>query len=229
MRKPHLPRRLTARSAGIGMAGLLVAGLAAVAGPTLASAQASGGGMDMSGMNMSGGASPNAIGNTNGWLHGETYNLHYTQDYFCKEPPTSGATSHCELGAAYDAIPSSEFDPLYVVVPIGFTPTNPYTLQCPKTGFCVDHPNRIDLSRVFGSGTENALLPPHSHVLTTAAGGASEWWNVDIIGVTTQSAWHQIVTSKSYQRIQGMRVAGNPGVTDNIPTNLFLFFSVQEK
>ncbi len=231
MRTPHPPRRLTSRTAGIGMAGLLVAGLAAVAGPTLASAQAGGGmsGMSMSGMHMADSASPSVVGNTNGWLHGETYNLHYTANFFCKEPPTSAASSHCELGAGYDAIPASEFDPLYVVVPIGFTPKNPYTLQCPTAGSCVDHPHRIDLTRVFGSGTGNALLPPHSHVLTTAAGGAPEWWNVDVIGVTTQSAWHQIVWSKSYSRIQAMRAAGNPGVTDNIGTNLFLFFSVQDK
>ncbi|MDP9318200.1 MAG: hypothetical protein M3O94_03830 [Actinomycetota bacterium] len=228
MRTPHRPLRLTARSAGIGMAGLLVAGLAAIAGPTLASAQA-GGGMSMSGMHMSTGVSPNAIGNTDGWLHGETYNFHYEQNFFCKEPPTSAVISHCELGAAYDAIPSSEFDPLYVVVPIGFTPKNPNTLQCPQAGNCVDHPNRIDLSRVFGSGTAHALLPPHSHIVTTEAGGAPEWWNVDVIGVKTQQAWHRIVLGKSYSVIQGMRVAGNPGVTDNIPTNLFLFFAVQEK
>lgn len=228
MRTPHRPLTLSARSAGIGMAGLLVAGLAAIAGPTLASAQA-GGGAAMSGMHMSGGASPNAIGNTDGWFHGETYNFHYTQDYFCREPPTSGATSSCELGAAYDAIPSSEFDPVYVVVPIGFTPKNPNTLQCPKLGFCVDHPNRIDLSRVFGSGTGNALLPPHSHIVTTEAGNAPEWWNVDVIGVKSQQAWHRIVQAKSYSVIQGMRVAGNPGVTDNIPTNLFLFFAVLDK
>lgn len=224
-------RLFTARSAGIGMAGLLVAGLAAVAGPTLASAQTSGG-MAMSGMQMSGmshGASADAIGNTAGWLHGKTYNLHYTQDFFCKEPPASGAASSCELGASYDAIPASEFDPLYVIVPLGFTPKNPYSLQCPQAGNCVDHPNRIDLTRVFGSGTGNALLPPHSHIVTTAAGGEDEWWNVIVVGVKTQSAWHQIVWSKSYSRIQAMRTAGNPNVTDNIPTNLFLYFSVQDK
>lgn len=80
-----------------------------------------------------------------------------------------------------------------------------------------------------GSGTGNALLPSHSHVVTTKAGGALEWWNVDVIGVTTQQAWHRIVKGKSYATIQGMRVAGNPGVTDDLPTNLFLFFLVAEK
>lgn len=227
MRTPHQARRLTARSAGIGMAGLLVAGLAAVAGPTLASAQASTGTPAMAGMQMSTGVSPNFIGNTRGWLHGRTVNFHYTAPFFCREPPASGADSHCELGAAYDAIPSTEFDPLYVVVPIGFTPKNPFTVQCPVAGHCIDHPHRIDLSRVFGSGTENALLPAHSHIVTTPAGGAQEWWNVDVIGVTSQAAWHQIVKGKSYAEVQALRTSGNPNVTDNIPTNLFLFFGVQ--
>lgn len=80
-----------------------------------------------------------------------------------------------------------------------------------------------------GSGTGNALLPSRSHVVPTKAGGALEWWDVDVIGVTTQQAWHRIVKGKSYSTIQGMRVAGNPGVTDDLPTNLFLFFLVAEK
>lgn len=207
------------------MAGLLVAGLAAVAGPTLASAQASGN-TAMPGMNMSAGVSPAAVGNTKGWFAGETYTFHYTKNFFCKEPPASAAISHCELGLTYGAIPAGEFDPLYVIVPIGFTPKNPYTLQCPTAGQCIDHPAHIDLTRVFGSGTGNALLPPHSHFVTTTAGGAPEWWNVDVIGVTSQAAWHRITASKYYATIEGMRIAGNPNVTNNIPTNLFLYFSV---
>ncbi len=225
MRTPTRPKRVKARSVGIAMAGLLVAGLAAVAGPTLASAQTTGH-LSMSGMNMSAGSSPAAVGNTKGWFAGKTYTFHYTKDFFCKEPPASKATSRCELGDVYGAIPSGEFDPLYVIVPIGFTPNNKGSLQCPTAGTCVDHPSTIDLSRVFGSGTGNALLPPHSHIVTTKAGGAPEWWNVDVIGVKSQAAWHRIVTSKYYATIQGMRVAGNPNVTGNIPTNLFLYFSV---
>jgi hypothetical protein len=222
MRQSPIVQRLTARSVGIALTGLLIAGLAVFAGSTLASAQ-SGGGMKMSAT-----AGKAAVGNTRGWYEGKTVRFHYTKNFFCRQPPASKAVSHCELGDNYQRIPADEFDPLYVVVPLGFTPRKT-TLQCPTAGRCVDHPHRIDLTRVFGSGTGNALLPPHSHILTTAAGGDSEWWNVDVIGVTTQSAWHQIVRSKSYSRIQAMRVAGNPGVTDNIGTNLFLFFAVQEK
>lgn len=223
MRTPH-GLRLTARSAGIAMTGLLVAGLAAIAGPQLASAS-TGHGMTMSGMVSA--QRPGTIGDTAGWLGGHDVTLHYTKNYFCQEPPSSGAVSHCELGANYMSAPSSDFDPLYVVVPIGFTPANPGTLQCPTAGNCVDHPRTIDLSRVFGSGTEDALLPPHSHIVTTAAGHAAEWWDVQVVGVTSQGAWHKIVVGKSYRTIQGMRANGNPNVTPDVPTNLFLYFAVQ--
>jgi hypothetical protein len=211
-------QRLTTRSIGIALAGLLIAGLAVVAGSTLASAQS--GGMHMS--SMTGKA---RVGTTRGWYRGHTVTFRYSKNFFCRRPPHSKAASHCELGANYQRIPAGEFDPLYVVVPIGFTP-NKATLQCPTPGRCIDHPNRIDLTRVFGSGTGNALLPPHSHVVTTAAGGDPEWWNVDVVGVSSRSAWHRIVTHKSYQAIQRMRNHGNKHVTSNIPTNLFLYFSV---
>jgi hypothetical protein len=225
-----MPTKIGPRATGIAMAGLLVAGLAAFAGPSIASAQ-SGPGMQMSGMQMSGmsmsakQAAPNSVGNTKGWLAGRTVSFHYTADYFCRQPPTSKAVSDCELGENYGAVPAQQFDPLYVVVPIGFTPPKG-TLQCPTAGNCVDHPRHIDLSRVFGNGTGNALLPPHSHVISTANSGKSEWWNVDVIGVKSLQAWNKIVANKNYATIQGMRVAGNPNVTGNIGTNLFLYFSV---
>lgn len=221
MRTPHR-LRLTARSAGIGMTGLLIAGLAAVAGPQLASAS-NGHGMTMSGMSNGG---PNRIGNTAGWLGGHDVTLHYTKDFFCQEPPASGAKTHCEAGTGFQSAPSGQYDPLYVVVPIGFTPMDPTTLQCPVAGKCVDHPHTIDLSALFGSTASNALLPPHSHIVTTTFGHKSEWWDVQVIGVTSQGAWHKIVTGKSYRTIRGMQAHHNPDVTAAVPTNLFLYFSV---
>lgn len=205
------------RSLGIILTGLLVAVMSVVFGTTMASAHS--GGMSMSG---SGG---DRVGTTQGWLRGKSVTFHYSKNFFCKEPPSSGAVSHCEVGANYSGIPASEFDPLYVVVPIGFTPPAK-TLQCPTAGKCIDHPHKIDLSRVFGSGTENALLPPHSHIVTTAAGHESEWWNVDVVGVTSPRAWHRIVDHKNYRAITRMRAHGNPHVTDNITSNLFLYFRV---
>jgi hypothetical protein len=209
------------RAVAVAMCGVLVAALAAVTGPALASSH-SGHGLTMAKPSSKG----DMVGNTRGWLNGRTVNFHYTKDFFCRQPPHSKAGSHCELGANYQVIPAKEFDPLYVVVPIGFTPPST-TLQCPRAGRCIDHPHRMDLTRVFGSGTGNALLPPHSHVVTTAAGHDQEWWNVDVVGVTNRAAWHRIVTHKSYGTIQRMRNHGNPNVTENLTTNLFLFFGVR--
>jgi hypothetical protein len=220
METSHPRTSSKSRAVAIAMTGLLVAGLAAIAGPALASSH-SGHGLTV----MKPSAAMARVGNTRGWLAGKTVKFHYSKNYFCRQPPHSRASSRCELGANYQVIPARDFDPLYVVVPIGFTPRRG-TLQCPTAGRCIDHPHRIDLTRVFGSGTGNALLPAHSHIVTTAADNAPEWWNVDTIGVTTKRAWHRIVRHKNYQVIQKMRNHGNPAVTGNLTTNLFLYFSV---
>jgi hypothetical protein len=192
--------------------------LTVIAGTSMASAQRAGMSMPTAGISTH-------VGTTDGWLAGRTVKFNYTKNFFCKEPPTSMARSHCEIGANYNNIPAREFDPLYVVVPVGFTPKQS-TLQCPTAGQCIDHPHRVDLSRVFGSGTETALLPPHSHIVTTAAGHDAEWWNVDVVGVTSQRMWNRVVAHKSYHFIQRQRLLGNKHLTDNIASNLFLFFRV---
>jgi hypothetical protein len=221
MSTSHPQRKSKTRAVAIALSGALIAALAALTGPALASSH-SGHGLTM--------AAPSKamarVGNTKGWLSGKTVKFHYTKNYFCRQPPHSKAGSACELGANYQVIPARDFDPLYVIVPIGFTPRS-RTLQCPRAGHCIDHPHRIDLTRVFGSGTGNALTPPHSHIVTTAAGGDDEWWNVDVVGVTSQKAWHRIVKHKNYQVVQTMRNHGNSHVTGNLTTNLFLFFAVR--
>lgn len=213
--------RVRMRTTGLALFGVLVAALAVLAGTSLSSAQTG----QMTGTNMAS-ARVGHIGTTQGWLGGRTVTFAYSKNFKCNEPPSSKAKSHCEVGANYNSIPSHEFDPLYIVTPVGFTPKKS-TLQCPKAGSCIDHPHRIDLTRVFGSGTGKSLLPPHSHVVTTDAGNQPEWWNVDVVGVTSQHAWHRIVTHKNYKVIERMRANGNKHLTDNIPSNLFLFFAVE--
>ncbi len=215
--------RITPRKAGVALTGLAAAALALTAGPAFASS--SGTSMAMGGTTADS-AHTAMVGNTAGWINGRTATFHYTKNFFCKTPPTSGASSKCELGATYDAIPAKSFDPLYVLVPLGFTP-KAGTLQCPTPGKCIDHPDTIDLSRVFGAGTENALLPPHSHIVTTNNMAQSEWWNVIVVGVKSPNVWNQIVSAKSYDEVQEQRVRDSADITDNIPTNLFLFFSVK--
>jgi len=179
----------------------------------------------MSGMTQQTGAAPAAIGNTAGWYDGFTTEFHYTKNYFCEAPPASKANSQCEAGANYTQTPADTFDPLYVIVPLGFTPPKS-TLQCPVAGNCVDHPRTIDLSAVLGAGTGNLALPPHSHIVATDNSGSAEWWNVDVVGVKSLYAWNRIVHNKSSEGLQYLQRHLSSQVTGNIPTNLFLYFSV---
>ena len=211
------------RRAGLLLAGLLVAGLAAVSGTALAATGSSSSAATMAGMSMP--ASGHAqTGFTNGWYDGHTVRFFYSKNYSCQEPPASGATSKCEAGSDYTQTPAATFDPLYVIVPLGFTPPAS-TLQCPA-GDCIDHPHTIDLSAVLGSGTSDVLLPAHSHIVATDNSGQSEWWNVDVVGVKSLSAWNKIVAAKSDGELMYLQRTDSSQVTGNITTNLFLYFAV---
>lgn len=165
-------------------------------------------------------------GTTGGWYDGRTVTFTYPKGFFCAEPPTSGATSHCELGAEAENAPraGANIPVLYVMTPIGFRPAES-TLQCPDVGSCINHPSTIDLSRVFGPGTENAALPAHSHIVDVAKGG---WWEIEVIGVTSPETWSKVVAAKSLDGVRALQATAGEGITGDIPTNLFLFFNVQD-
>lgn len=216
-------RRMTpGRKAGLLLTGVLAAGLAAISGTALATSATSSG--SMSGMQASA-RTANHVGTTKGWFDGHTVTFLYTKNFSCKEPPASGAPSRCEVGSDYTQTPASSFDPLYVLVPIGFTPPA-NTLQC-KAGHCIDHPSTIDLSAVFGAADKDVPLPAHSHIVATTNGNQSEWWNVVVVGVTKDSAWNKIVHARSDAELQWLQRTRNSGVTGNLVTNLFLFFKVE--
>ncbi len=212
-----------ARRAGIALVGVLGVGLAVASGTAFASSGSSSAGMSMAGMSPS---AKGPVGTTKGWYDGKTVTFKYTHEFFCKTPPASGASTKCEGGTNYTQTPSTSFDPLYVVVPLGFTPPKS-TLQCPVPGKCIDHPSTIDLSAVLGSGTSDVLLPAHSHVVATANGGKPEWWNVYIVGVKSLWAWNRIVATRNDREVQYLQKVHSALVTGNIGSNLFLYFSVR--
>jgi hypothetical protein len=222
MSETRLGRMTAGRKAGLVLAGVMAAGLAAVSGTALATTSSSS--ASMAGMQTAASSWKSHVGTTKGWYDGHTVTFLYTRNFRCAEPPASHAKSKCEVGADYTQTPSSTFDPLYVVVPIGFTPAA-RTLQC-KAGNCIDHPSTIDLSAIFGSADKNVLLPAHSHIVATANGHQSEWWNVVVVGVTKQASWNKIVHAKSDAELQWLQ-RHNQGVTGNLVTNLFLFFAVK--
>ena len=42
---------------------------------------------------------PEDKGYLDGWFEGDDVQLYYTKSYYCAEPPSSGASSDCEIGA----------------------------------------------------------------------------------------------------------------------------------
>jgi hypothetical protein len=97
------------------------------------------------------------------------------------------------------------------------------TLHCPIAGACINHPSTIDLSRLLGASAANVPLPAHSHVINERHGG---WWELEVIGVKNLDSWNQIVAAKNLDKVRELQAA-NAGVTDDIPTNVYLFFNVQ--
>jgi hypothetical protein len=119
------------------------------------------------------------------------------------------------------------------MTPTGFRP-DASTLQCPIPGNCINHPSTIDLSRVFGPGFADVPLPAHSHIIDSdlaesqSDGGQAGWWEIEVIGVSSPTVWNQIVAGKSLATVRALQAAG-VGITDDIRSNAYLFFSVRPK
>lgn len=180
----------------------------------------------------------NEFGMTKSFFNGGTVSFTYSKGYYCDKSVSSAATSGCEVGANYKVAPAANFDPLYITVPLGFT-VPAMSMECPAGLVCVDHPGTIDLSRLepdlkalypkltaaqLTAALKNSATPGHEHFITTANGGKAEWWNVDVVGVTSLSEWNAINAHKSFTFLK-QQVAAKK-TTAIIPTNLFLYFSV---
>ena len=180
----------------------------------------------------------NEFGMTQAYFNGHTTSFTYSKGFFCDRRVPSAATSGCEAGANYKVSPSMNFDPLYITVPLGFTvPT--MSMECPSAIACVDHPGTIDLSRLepalkglypqltaaqLTGALKNFATPGHEHFITTANGDKPEWWDVKVIGVTSKSEWDAINAHRSFAFLN--QQVNKKLTTPIIPTNLFLYFSV---
>jgi hypothetical protein len=177
-------------------------------------------------------------GMTQSFFNGGTVSFTYSKGFYCDRTVTSGASSGCEAGAEYKVAPAKSFDPLYIAVPLGFTvPT--MSMECPSALVCVDHPGTIDLSRLepdlkalypqytaaqLTAALKNSATPGHEHFITTTNGGQAEWWDVKVIGVTSMKEWNAIVAHRSFAFLN--QQVAKKLTTPIIPTNLFLYFSV---
>lgn len=184
------------------------------------------------------GAGVNEFGMTKSYFNGKTVSFTYTKGFYCDRHVPSAATSGCEVGANYKVAPAKNFDPLYITVPLGFT-VPMASMECPAGLVCVDHPGTIDLSRLesalkglypqltaaqLTAALKNTATPGHEHFITTQNGGQAEWWNVDVVGVTSLSEWNAINAHRSFSFLN--QQVTKKLTTGIIPTNLFLYFSV---
>jgi len=172
-----------------------------------------------------GGPSCISIGFTDAWLGGKTVQLGYSHPFFCAQPPSSMAISHCEAGAGAQMDPPSGpvVSNMYVLVPLGFSPPGS-TLHCPMRGHCIDQPGTIDVSRLVGWGAGNVAFPRHSIVLEDDESFQSTWWPVVLVGVKNLTAWNQIAAAKSADAMDACEAAGN--CTTEFSTNAFVFLQV---
>ena len=177
-------------------------------------------------------------GMTQGYFNGRTVSFTYDKGFFCDRRVPSAATSGCEAGANFKVAPAMNYDPLYILVPLGFSvPT--MNMECPDALACVDHPGTIDLSRLepalkglypqltaaqLTGALKNAATPGHEHYITTTNAGKPEWWDVKVIGVTSKSEWDTINAHRSFAFLN--QQVNKKLTTPIIPTNLFLYFSV---
>jgi hypothetical protein len=116
---------------------------------------------------------------------------------------------------------------LYVMVPLGFTPAAS-TLHCPNVGNCVAHPSTLDMTRVFGAGTVNSPLPPHSNIIIDLDSHADGPWTVEVIGVKDNNTWDLIAGTKNLAEVRLLQFQDptETHITADISTNIFLFFRV---
>ena len=175
---------------------------------------------------------PVAQAQTPAWVDGTTVTIQYAQDFFCDSSVAAGAPSGCEVGqdANRGPVPHADRSVLYVLVPLFAHPDPaPMCAQAdPATGTgCPNHPLTIDLSRIAGAlgvapgAVADVPLPAHSHILDGPAGG---WWEVPVIGVTSQACWSTLAAGKDVAAITAAQQMGC--ATGAIPTNLYLFFNV---
>lgn len=164
-------------------------------------------------------------GYIDGWFDGGDVRLYYTKSYYCAEPPSSGASTNCEIGAPPEIAPREGPIPtIYAIAAVGFQP-DPTTVACLAGTPCLNPPAMFDLSRI--GGPPSAQPVSHSHIFGHRGGG---WFNTVNIRVFSLAAWNEIAGAKTLAKVRelqgGNPNAGVPGVISaDTPTNIFFFIA----
>ncbi|WP_198170986.1 hypothetical protein [Actinoplanes awajinensis] len=183
-----------------------------------------------------GGRGPNEFGMTMGNHAGHGSSFTYNHGFYCDSHVTAASTTGCEVGEKAKVAPAKDFDPLFITVPLGFTAKG---LDCPDKLTCVDHPMNLDMTRLAEAlapvykttpeklkpALENFTTPGHDHFITTKNKGKAEWWDVQVVGVTSATTYKAIQKHQSWTYLSGLIKAKNKNVVGPIPTNMFLFFA----
>ena len=84
------------------------------------------------------------------------------------------------------------------------------------------------MTRVFGAGTVNSPLPPHSNIIIDLDSHADGPWTVEVIGVKDNSTWDLIAGTKNLSEVRLLQFQDptETHITADISTNIFLFFRV---
>jgi len=181
----------------------------------------------------------NEFGMTSAFFKGHVKEFTYAHGFFCDTTVASTAATGCEVGEKWKVAPSTQHDPLFITVPLGFTvPMS--KMDCPDKLVCVDHPATLDLTRLATAlapifkttpdklrpALQDFVTPGHDHFITDTNHNQPEWWDVQVIGVTSAATYNKIHDSRDYRYIQKLISAKNKTVVGPIPTNLFLSFKV---
>jgi hypothetical protein len=179
------------------------------------------------------------FGLTQANFQGHSIGFRYTKGFFCDTSISAASSTGCEVGAKFRKAPSSQFDPLFIVVPLGFK-LPAMSMECPAGLVCVDHPGTLDLTRIepalkplypsltnaqLTAALKNFATPGHDHFITTTNGGVPEWWDVRVVGVTNKAEYNRIISHRSTAYLLQQVKAGK--TTPVLRSNLFLFFSVK--
>jgi hypothetical protein len=217
---------------------LLVAFVAAVAAVVLALTMVSPG---TAAQGSSPGRGENDFGMTHAYFRGHAVKFTYSHGYFCDTSVSSKSSTGCEVGQKWNKAPSGDHDPLFITVPLGFKPKK--MVDCPANLTCVDHPTTVDMTRLepalkplypqytdaqLTAALQDFMTPEHDHFITTRAGGKREWWDVYVVGVTSPKVFRKIQQHRSYGYVRKLIRQKNKNVVGPIPSNIFLFFSVQK-
>jgi hypothetical protein len=180
------------------------------------------------------------FGMTAAHFNGTVRSFTYTKGFYCDTAVPAASSTGCEVGAKWKNPPSHQFDPLYVVVPLGPAATGAMSMECPTGLVCVDHPGTLDMTRIesalkplyptltnaqLTAALRNFATPGHEHFITDLNGGFPEWWDVRVVGVTNKAEYDAILSHGTASFL--LHESWAHRTTPVIPTNLFLFFSVK--